>query len=126
MILCILYTYISKLVLLAIHLSMYVQQDTNNQSKTSLQAFTCMMSEHNRPRKSPPIPMAQQPTGKRDRAGTNLNKRWQTLVRMGRALHRQYGADSYFSISVPQRRKDYVFQSGPHVTPLLAADIVRA
>jgi hypothetical protein len=61
---------------------------------------------------------------KRDRSNENLTKRWRTLVKTGRKLHQVYGADIYFSISIPKKHKSLVFRSDEHVSPMLPADLV--
>lgn len=61
---------------------------------------------------------------KRDRSTENLKKRWRTLVKTGRKLHQDYGADVYFSISISRKHKDFVFRSGEAVLPMLPVDLV--
>jgi len=61
---------------------------------------------------------------KRDRSGENFRKRWQTLVKTGRALHRNYGARIYFSISIPKTRRDFVFRSDKDVFPIMPGELV--
>jgi hypothetical protein len=66
----------------------------------------------------------QKPIKKRDRRSANFLKRWQTLVKTGCELHQDHGARVYFSISIPRRRKDFVFRSGKEVLPILPRDLV--
>ncbi|KAK4243110.1 hypothetical protein C7999DRAFT_18492, partial [Corynascus novoguineensis] len=61
---------------------------------------------------------------KRDRSGENFRKRWQTLVNTGHALHQNYGARIYFSISIPRTRRDFVFRSDKDVLPLMPGELV--
>ncbi|KAK4148627.1 hypothetical protein C8A00DRAFT_19572 [Chaetomidium leptoderma] len=61
---------------------------------------------------------------KRDRSGENFRKRWQTLVKIGHALHRNYGARIYFSISIPRTRRDFVFRSDKDVLPITPGEFV--
>ena len=61
---------------------------------------------------------------KRDRSGENFRKRWQTLVKTGHALHRNYGARIYFSISIPKTRRDFVFRSDKDVFPITPDELV--
>lgn len=60
----------------------------------------------------------------RDRSGENFRKRWQTLVKTGRTLHRTYGARIYFSISIPRTRRDFVFRSDKEVLPIMPGSLV--
>jgi hypothetical protein len=61
---------------------------------------------------------------KRDRSGENFRKRWKTLVKTGNALHQNYGARIYLSISLPKTRRDFVFRSDEDVLPLMPGDLV--
>jgi hypothetical protein len=60
----------------------------------------------------------------RDRSNENFQKRWRTLIKIGWELNRDYGADTYFSVR--RQNRDFVFRSSEGVSPLLAADAVRA
>lgn len=68
--------------------------------------------------------IASTPPKKKYRSNANLVRRWRTLAKVGKTLHKQYGARVYFSISVPQNHKNFVYRSGIDVSPLLEHQFV--